>query len=140
MKKKLLMFIFPALVAGTVFTSCKPDERKLEKDQENIRDAENKFAEDWAKYKQEQEEKIRDNEAQITSIRERLRTSSDKDKIVVEQRANELEQKNKAMRVRIEDYDREKRQDKWEEFKREFNHDMDELGNSLKDINKNNVK
>jgi hypothetical protein len=30
--------------------------------------------------------------------------------------------------------------DKWENFKTEFNHDMDELGNALSDLGKNNVK
>jgi len=30
--------------------------------------------------------------------------------------------------------------EKWESFKREFNYDMDELGQSLKDLGENNVK
>jgi hypothetical protein len=30
--------------------------------------------------------------------------------------------------------------EKWESFKKEFNHDMDELGKSIKDLFKDNVK
>jgi hypothetical protein len=34
----------------------------------------------------------------------------------------------------------DKNQTDWEKFKREFNHDMDELGKSLKDLTVNNKK
>jgi chromosome segregation ATPase len=141
MKKKLTMLLFTAFVAGTVLTACQPNEKKLENDQENIRDAEQKFAEDWAKYKDEQDKKIRDNEDQIARIRERMKDNKDeKYRATVEQRTNELEEKNKAMRARIDTYDKEKQREKWDDFKREFNHDMDELGNSLRDLGKDNVK
>jgi hypothetical protein len=34
----------------------------------------------------------------------------------------------------------EKKQSDWESFKREFNHDMDELGQALKDLTVDNKK
>lgn len=34
----------------------------------------------------------------------------------------------------------EKSQSDWETFKREYNHDMDELGNALKDLTVDNKK
>jgi DNA repair exonuclease SbcCD ATPase subunit len=140
MKKQFLLLLLPALVAGTALTSCQPNEKTLENDQENIREAEKKFADDWNEYKQEQEEKIRKNEEQIVTIRQRMNDANEKDRVIIEQRANELDEKNRAMRARIDDYDREKRREKWEEFKKEFNRDMEELGNALKDLNKDNVK
>jgi len=47
-----------------------------------------------------------------------------------------LEQKNRDMRNRIAAY--EKSQSDWESFKREFNHDMDELGQAFKDLTVDN--
>lgn len=53
-----------------------------------------------------------------------------------EKRIETLEQQNKDFRKKIEDY--EKSQTDWEIFKREFNHDMDELGKALKDLTVDN--
>ena len=49
-----------------------------------------------------------------------------------------LEQKNRDMRARVDAY--EKSQNGWDSFKREFDHDMDELGQALKDLTVNNKK
>jgi len=51
----------------------------------------------------------------------------------------ELESKNAAMKVRITDY-KDDGKDKWQSFRTEFNRDMDELGNSLKNFNTTNNK
>lgn len=53
-----------------------------------------------------------------------------------EKRIITLQEKNMEMRARLDNY--EKSQSDWESFKREFNHDMDELGQSLKDITVDN--
>jgi len=42
------------------------------------------------------------------------------------------------MRARLVAY--EKSQSNWESFKREFNHDMDEIGQALKDLTVDNKK
>lgn len=47
-----------------------------------------------------------------------------------------LEQKNKDLRTKISNY--ESNQSDWESFKREFNHDMDEQGQAIKDLTVNN--
>jgi hypothetical protein len=47
-----------------------------------------------------------------------------------------LEQQNKDLKKRIEDY--ETSQSDWEKFKSEFNHDMEELGKALKDFTVDN--
>jgi hypothetical protein len=43
------------------------------------------------------------------------------------------------MRKKIEEY-RTERKDNWEAFKKEFNHDMDDLGKSIKNITVKNTK
>ena len=45
----------------------------------------------------------------------------------------ELEQKNSDMKKKLDDYKTEGKQ-KWEIFKTEFSHDMDELGKAFNDF------
>ena len=56
-----------------------------------------------------------------------------------EKAVKELEEKNESMKTKMKDY-KEEGKDKWESFKREFNHDMDELGRALKDFGVDNKK
>jgi len=46
---------------------------------------------------------------------------------------------NQKKKVKISKYKNDGNE-KWESFKREFNYDMDKLGQSLKDLGENNVK
>lgn len=55
-----------------------------------------------------------------------------------EKKIADLEARNKTLQGRIDDY--EKYHSNWESFKREFNHDMEEIGKSIKDIANNNAK
>ena len=50
-----------------------------------------------------------------------------------------LEQKNAEMKKKMEDY-RQDGKDRWQAFKAEFSHDMDELGKAFKDLTVKNVK
>ena len=50
-----------------------------------------------------------------------------------------LEQKNKNLKEKMKTYKKGVNSD-WQSFQREFNHDMDELGNALKDLTVNNKK
>ena len=93
---------------------------------------------DWANYKKEQEDKIRKNDERIAELkREKANTSKTVDSLY-NKRIATLQQKNSELRTKIVTYKYE--ESKWEQFKREFNHDMDELGKSLKDLGKDNVK
>lgn len=49
-----------------------------------------------------------------------------------------MNKKNAELKAKIAAYETE--QSDWEAFKREFNHDMDELGNALQDFDKDNAK
>lgn len=48
-----------------------------------------------------------------------------------------MEQKNKELKVKIDSYKNDVNSD-WKAFKKEFNHDMDQLGKSLKDFTVDN--
>jgi len=55
---------------------------------------------------------------------------------IYKQRIETLEEQNRDLKVRLDVY--EKNNSDWETFKREFNHDMDELGKALKDFTVDN--
>jgi hypothetical protein len=50
-----------------------------------------------------------------------------------------LEARNEALKTALKDYEDEG-ESNWKKFKKEFSHDMDELGTAFKDIFKNSNK
>jgi len=93
---------------------------------------------DWDTYKKDQIEKIRKNDESIAQLKmERAKAGKSMDAAYT-QRIDQLQKKNADLRTRLNNY--KYNESKWEQFKREFNHDMDELGNAIKDLGKDNVK
>jgi hypothetical protein len=84
---------------------------------------------DWQEFKSEFDTGIQANEQRIIALKEKMRTISEKPDNELVENIDKLEQKNKELRNRIANYDQT--QTNWESFKREFNHDMDELGKAL---------
>ena len=82
-------------------------------------------AADFQKFKKESELKINDNENKIAE----LKTKSWNENFD-EQKIDALQQKNDALKKQIEESDKTKTSN-WTSFKREFNHDADELGRAL---------
>jgi hypothetical protein len=58
--------------------------------------------------------------------------------VVYAQKVEYLEQQNHNLKVKMDNYD--KTHSDWETFKNEFNHDVNELGQALKDFTINNKK
>lgn len=122
-------------------------ENKVEAAQENLEEVRTDIkndaiktanAEEWAAFKKESENQISANEDRITTLKHKIKN---KDKVLekmYEERIESLEKTNMEMRNRIDAY--EKNHSDWESFKREYKHDMDELGKSLKDFGVNNQK
>jgi len=82
-------------------------------------------AADFQKFKKESELKINDNENKIAE----LKTKSWNENFS-EQKIDTLQQKNDALKKKIEESDKTKTSN-WTSFKREFNHDADDLGRAL---------
>ena len=133
------------LVAGTLLTSCKSPaqkeeaaQAKVDEAQQDLNAAQVKVAsqEEWATFKIESELKINDNEIRIAELKVKMKKPGKVFDALYQKRIDDLEKRNLDMRVRMETY--EKSQSDWESFKTEFNHDMDELGKSLKDLTVDN--
>lgn len=145
---KTTQFISAALFsAAVIFTSCNP-ESKVEQANQDVEKAENDLEKaktdaevannEWMTYREQQEQKIKENEASIAAYREMEKDAKYKAKY--REKINELEEKNNELRTRIGEDHKNDNKEQWESFKREFSHDMDELGRSLKNIGNDNVK
>lgn len=97
-------------------------------------------SDEYKKYRAEQENKIADNKKLIAELKTKRDKLVDTYKTVFDNKIKEVEKKNNEMNKRILETYKDEGKDKWESFKKEFNHDMDELGHSIKDLFKDNEK
>jgi outer membrane murein-binding lipoprotein Lpp len=153
MKKTMITLVVSAMIiTGSVFTGCKSPAQKeadaqaeVQKASDNLNQAQNdanaaelKAAtdEEWATFKSDAELRIKENDVRIAELKVQMNKPGALFDGIYKKRILSLEQQNRDLRVRIDAYDRNSTD--WETFKREFNHDMDELGNALKDLTVNN--
>jgi peptidoglycan hydrolase CwlO-like protein len=152
MKKSILTLAIATFVIASVATSCKPNTDKEQAAQENVdsakvavTDAEADLdeskrvatAEEWQAFKDDTNAKISDNNAKIAELKLKIKkTGKDIDK-AYQKSIDTMEQKNKDLKTKMDSYRNDVNSD-WKSFKNEFNHDMDELGKSLKDFTVNN--
>ena len=154
MKKSIFTLALGTLIAGTIFTSCDSAAKKEETAQQNVQDAKQDLkeaqkdanaeavktanAEEWKAFKEESELRIRDNNVHIADLRVKIKKPGKVLDPLYAQRIEVLEKRNQELQARIDNY--ENKQSDWESFKREYNHDMDDLGHSLKDFTVDNKK
>lgn len=148
-------FLIAAVIAiGTIFLGCQSNEKKLDNSREEVHEAEQELNqaqqevaketkkevvnEEWNAYKFEALEKINKNEIRIAELKVKKAKKGELLDPLYEKRIENLELKNAELAAKIDKYESE--QSDWEKFKREFNHDMDELGNALQDFDKDNAK
>ncbi|WP_264564290.1 hypothetical protein [Flavobacterium sp. N3904] len=152
MKKSILTLAAVAFVMGSIITSCKPNTEKVQDAQENVdsakvavTEAEDNLDEakrvatdeEWQQFKEDTNAKIEENNAKIAELKSSIKkTGNDIDK-TYQKNIDAMEQKNKELKIKVDSYKNDANSD-WKSFKREFNHDMDQLGTSLKDFAVNN--
>ncbi|RPI72643.1 MAG: peptidase M23 [Ignavibacteriales bacterium] len=152
MKKTILSIAIATTLFAAMFTGCKSLAEKKESAQDKVQDAKEDLrdvqkdanieaqkiatAEEWQLFKSESEEKISDNEKRIAELKVKMKKPGKVLDAQYEKRIDALEQKNRELRTKLENY--EKSQSDWETFKREFNHDMDEIGQAFKDLTVDN--
>ena len=153
MKKNIFtLAVTITLMAGTIFSSCKSSIQKQEAAQDKVQDARQELnaaqkdanaaaqvvatAEEWEAFRNESELKIKANEIRITELNVKMKKPGEIFDEIYEKKITNLEQQNKEMRARLIAY--EKSQSNWESFKREFNHDLDAIGQALNDLTVDN--
>jgi len=135
------------IIAGTV-SGCQSSARPEDEEIAKVLDAEQNWysvqngantlqqkvvtTEEWVAFKNNSETNIRSNEMRIAELSVQLnKPGTTLDSLHVK-RVKLLGQQNKDLQTRLASYN--KSHTDWETFKREFNHDMDELAKALKDL------
>jgi vacuolar-type H+-ATPase subunit H len=154
MKIRFLLLSATALLVTGILTSCQSPETKVEAAEEKVQDAKDDLndvkkeakqdaikvanEEEWSAFKSETERNIKNNETYIADLKKRMRKSGKSMDSAYDKKISEWEQRNKDLELKMNNYQNTKSD--WESFKREFNHDMDELGKALKNITVDNKK
>lgn len=148
MKRTIFTLAIAALLTtGTAITGCQPATPKEEAAQTRVQDAKDELndakraatAEEWQAFKDETDLKINENETRIAELKNKIKKSGKSFDAIYERKIDALEQQNKDMKARVDAYEKTGKSE-WESFKREFNHDMDELGNALRDLTVDNKR
>ena len=115
---------------------AKKDLKDAKKD---LKEAKVDSAADFQKFKKESEIRINENQTKIAELRAKKHNESKEVEEKYDKKVLALEQKNNELKNKINKADGTK-SSSWSSFKREFNHDMDELGHAIKDIGVDNTK
>ncbi|MCB2092314.1 MAG: hypothetical protein KDF58_12760 [Alphaproteobacteria bacterium] len=148
--KKIIFILVVAttFIAGIAITGCQSSTQKEEEGTGMMNDNDTQEGmnpmhemnntEEWEVFKSESEAKIKDIEIRIAELKVQMDKKGTALDEIYAKRIDTLEQKIKDLKKKMENFDNG--QSDWESFKREFNHDMDELGQAFKDLTVNNEK
>ena len=140
MKTKFLaLTLTGVMVAGSLLTFAQDDKKtkEVQKDlsegNKDLKEARTDSAADYQKFKIASETKIRNNQMEIATLKTKKSTDTKEVKERYDERVLTLEQKNDDLKKKINSTSKVKTSE-WALFKREFNLNMDELGQAIKDI------
>jgi len=154
MKKSILTLAIATLVIGSIVVGCKNNTQREQEAQESVDSAKAAVdeaeenldeakraatAEEWQQFKDSTDAKIDENKAKIAELKLKIKKTGKDIDNAYQRNIDTIEQKNKNLKAKLDSYKNDADSD-WQSFKREFNHDMDKLGNSLKDFTVDNKK
>jgi len=146
MKKIIITIIVITITTGALFIGCNSSAKKVEHAKENVTEAKQdlsqaqaNYTNDVQKFRQETNSKINSNQDRIDELNANMVKEKKEIKAEYKKKIAVLKQKNTDMKKRMDDYNVDEKE-KWESFKMEFNHDMDDLEKSLKDLTVKDIK
>ena len=154
MKKSILKVAFAITIVAIFYNSCASPDQKVDAAQANLQEAKQDLreakkdsvtaaikaasADEWKLFKNDAEATIKNNEIRIAQLKEKMKNSGDAMNAVYSKKIDDMEMHNHNLKLKVENY--EKNNSDWETFKAEFNHDVNELGQALKDFTITNKK
>jgi uncharacterized membrane protein YqiK len=141
--KKIIYLLSLSLLIGSTTQSCemtsKEDKAKeatekaeAEVQEANVAAEEAAKEQEWVVFKSEAERKIQENEKRINDLRAQLTKPGKMLDGIYKQRIEAIELRNAELRAKISSY--ESTQSDWENFKTDFNREMDAVGKSISDF------
>ena len=154
MNKTVYTLAITSILTATILTGCQNSTKKEQVAQDKVVDAQADMkdateelvvakkeatAQQWKQFKAETNARIAENESRIAELKVKMNKTGNSIDAMYAKNIEELELKNKEIKVKVDTYKNDSNDD-WESFKREYNHDMDQLNQSLKDITVDNKK
>ena len=154
MKKTIFFLAITTFIAGTVLVSCKSSTKeeiesrdKVDVAEQNLKDAKDSLvmakkaatAEEWQSFKDQKDSVISYNEAKIAELKLKMQNAGKSVDAKYQKNIDLLEQRNKDLKIKGDTYKNDANSN-WQSFKREFKHDMDEIGQAFKDVAVDNKK
>jgi hypothetical protein len=150
MKKSIFILALSNFVAGMLGTSCKSDTEieanadhpvvtqeaiELAKEEEMLDEMKAKNiayhdSTEWNDYKKEAEAKLKANEKRINNLKLEIKKATKKYDAVYLKKVDRVEKKNAELHFKVDSYTINTDND-WEDFKKELNYELDELGKSI---------
>lgn len=146
MKKSIFTIAACSFIASAILISCSSPAEKVENAKNNVQEANadlneanEEYLKDIENCRKETAERIAANDQCIADFNTRMEKEKKEVKEDYKTQMAALERKNGDMKKKMNDYKAEGKE-KWESFKTEFSHDMDELGAAFKDLTVKNVR
>jgi hypothetical protein len=144
MRNVIILLAVTGLVTSVSVLSCNDSSQETESAQNNnidstkIKDSINtEYMKEIADYKKQTEDTISGYEKSIADFKVRIKGEKDLVKADYNKKIAELEHKTTDMKKKMDDYKADGKE-KWELFKTQFSHGMDELGKAFTDLTKHN--
>lgn len=139
--------------AVSLFVSCDSNSSKVQDAKEKVQDekkdlknAEQELARAEAdsiskfeEFRKEYLQMISDNEKTMADLKVRIKTEKKEMRAKLEKEVDALEKKNMELKMKLNEYKYDGKSE-WQSFKKEFKHDMEELGHAVKDLTVKNTK
>jgi hypothetical protein len=137
-KNHIFIFAVIGYMAGAFLTGCgETPEQKVDNALENAGyapqepgDAQTEYVAKWRRFKHRSEQTIKANEYRIVAFREKMEEAGPKFKAQYGYEVAVLEQRNRILKKKLGEY-KDEGQTKQEEFRTNFNDDMDGVGRSM---------
>lgn len=135
----IVMVITSASVFGQENKKAENARKDIKEAKQDLREAKIDSAEDYQKFRKDAEMTIKANDQKIMELKEKKSSENKEMNEEYNKKVQALEMKNNSLKRKLETSSTTKSSG-WASFKREFNHDMNELGHAFKDIGVNNAK
>jgi hypothetical protein len=144
MRNILILLAAIGLVTSASVLSCNDSSESSETAQNNINDStkikdsiNTAYMKDMADYKKQISDTISSYDKSIADFKLRIKDEKDLVKADYNNKIAALEHKTTDMKKKMDDYKADGKE-KWELFKIQFSHSMDELGKAFTDLTKKN--
>lgn len=146
MKKSILTMTALIFIMGAMLTGCNSPEQKLTNAEDDVEaanealdQAQAEYLADMEQFRKEAEAQTISNDQMIAEFKSRAANEKAAVRAEYDKKIADLEESNARMKRRMADY-RDEGSDNWQEFKREFSRDMNELGEAIANFTKSSTK